>query len=96
VRVDSAVYDGYRVPQYYDSMIAKLIVSGKSRNECLMRLKRCLQEFVVDGIFTNIPLHEKIIAQPDFIDGNFDIHWLETWLKKVEEEKNAAANNKAA
>jgi acetyl-CoA carboxylase biotin carboxylase subunit len=91
VRVDSAVYDGYRVPQYYDSMIAKLIVSGKSRNECLMRLKRCLQEFVVDGIFTNIPLHEKIIAQPDFIDGNFDIHWLETWLKKIEAEKEAAS-----
>jgi len=80
VRVDSAVYDGYRVPQYYDSMIAKLIVSGKSRNECLMRLRRALNELVIDGIFTNTDLHKRIIEQPDFIDGNFDIHWLEKWL----------------
>lgn len=87
VRVDSAIYDGYRVPQYYDSMIAKLIVHGANRNECLMRLHRCLEEFVVDGIHTNIPLHEQIIEQPDFIDGNFNIHWLEGWLKKREDEK---------
>ena len=80
VRVDSAVYDGYRVPQYYDSMIAKLIVSGSNRNECLMRLRRCLQELVIDGIFTNTELHKRIIEQPEFIDGNFDIHWLEKWL----------------
>lgn len=85
VRVDSAVYDGYRVPQYYDSMIAKLIVSGKSRNECLMRLRRSLNELVIDGIFTNTELHKRIIEQPDFIDGNFDIHWLEHWLKSREE-----------
>lgn len=81
VRVDSAIYDGYRVPQYYDSMIAKLIVSGKSRNECLMRLRRSLDELVIDGIFTNTELHKRIIEQPDFIDGSFDIHWLEKWLK---------------
>lgn len=80
VRVDSAVYDGYRVPQYYDSMIAKLIVSGKTRNECLMRLRRALNELVIDGIFTNTDLHKRIIEQPDFIDGSFDIHWLEKWL----------------
>lgn len=84
VRVDSAIYDGYRVPQYYDSMIAKLIVHGNNRNECLMRLHRCLEEFVVDGIHTNIRLHEQIIGQPDFIDGNFNIHWLESWLKSRE------------
>lgn len=84
VRVDSAIYDGYRVPQYYDSMIAKLIVHGNNRNECLMRLHRCLEEFVVEGIHTNIPLHEKVIEEMDFIDGNFNIHWLEGWLKKRE------------
>ncbi len=86
VRVDSAIYDGYRVPQYYDSMIAKLIVHGNNRNECLMRLHRCLEEFVVEGIHTNIKLHEQIIAQPDFIDGNFNIHWLEHWLKSKENQ----------
>lgn len=90
VRVDSAIYDGYRVPQYYDSMIAKLIVSGKSRNECLMRLRRSLDEMVIDGIFTNTELHKRIIEQPDFIDGNFDIHWLEKWLKAQEAARNAA------
>jgi acetyl-CoA carboxylase biotin carboxylase subunit len=95
VRVDSAIYDGYRVPQYYDSMVAKLIVEGMTRNECLMRLHRCLEEFVIEGIHTNIPLHEKIIAEPDFIDGNFDIHWLSKWLK-AQEEKKAQAPEKAA
>lgn len=90
VRVDSAIYDGYRVPQYYDSMIAKLIVAGSTRNECLMRLRRCLEEFVVEGIHTNISLHEKIIEEPDFIDGNFNIHWLEKWLKAQEAKKLAA------
>ena len=90
VRVDSAIYDGYRVPQYYDSMIAKLIVSGKTRNECLMRLRRSLGELVIDGIFTNTDLHKRIIEEADFIDGNFDIHWLEKWLKAREEKENAA------
>jgi acetyl-CoA carboxylase biotin carboxylase subunit len=88
VRVDSAIYDGYRVPQFYDSMVAKLIVHGMNRNECLMRLRRCLQEFVVDGIFTNIPLHEKIIVEPDFIDGNYSIHWLERWLKEQQADED--------
>lgn len=80
VRVDSAVYDGYRVPPHYDSMIAKLIVHGKTRNECLLRLKRSIEEFVIDGINTTLPLHSRIISQPDFIDGNYDIHWLEKFL----------------
>ncbi|HEY1096454.1 MAG TPA: acetyl-CoA carboxylase biotin carboxylase subunit, partial [Alphaproteobacteria bacterium] len=88
VRVDSAIYDGYRVPQYYDSMVAKLIVHGMNRNECLMRLRRCLQEFVVDGIFTNIPLHEKIIVEPEFIDGDYSIHWLEKWLDKQQADES--------
>jgi len=82
VRVDSALYDGYRVPPHYDSMIAKLIVHGNSRNECLMRLRRALEEFVIDGVDTSIPLHQKIIAEPDFINGDYDIRWLEEWMKK--------------
>lgn len=77
VRVDSALFDGYRVPPYYDSMIAKLIVHGATRNECLMRLRRCLDEFVIGGIETTIPLHKKILAQTDFINGEYDNRWLE-------------------
>ena len=80
MRVDSALYAGYSMPPYYDSMIAKLIVSGTSRNECLMRLRRALEEFVIDGIDTTIPLHQKLIAHPDFINGNYDINWLERFV----------------
>ena len=87
VRVDSEVYAGYVIPPYYDSMIAKLIVFGRTRNSCLMRLKRALEEFVIEGVQTTIPLHQKIIAQPDFIDGQYNIHWLENFLKKQEEIK---------
>jgi len=82
VRVDSALYDGYRVPSNYDSMIAKLIVHGSNRNECLLRLRRSLEEFVIGGIDTTLPLHRRIIAQPDFINGDYDIHWLEHFLDK--------------
>ena len=82
VRVDSEMYSGYRVPSNYDSLIAKLIVHGRTRNGALMRLRRSLEEFVIDGISTTIPLHQKIIATPDFIDGRYDIHWLERFLKK--------------
>jgi len=77
VRVDSGLYGGYTIPPFYDSMVAKLIVSGPSRNECLMRLRRSLEEFVIGGIETTIPLHQKIIQQPEFIDGEYNIHWLE-------------------
>ncbi|MCW5733599.1 MAG: acetyl-CoA carboxylase biotin carboxylase subunit [Enhydrobacter sp.] len=77
VRVDSGLYAGYSIPPFYDSMVAKLIVSGPSRNECLMRLRRSLEEFVIGGIETTIPLHQEIIQQQDFIDGDYDIHWLE-------------------
>jgi acetyl-CoA carboxylase biotin carboxylase subunit len=77
VRVDSGLYAGYSIPPFYDSMVAKLIVSGPSRNECLMRLRRALEEFVIGGIETTIPLHQKIIQQPEFIDGEYNIHWLE-------------------
>ena len=80
VRVDSALYGGYTMPPYYDSMVAKLIVSGTSRNECLMRLRRSLEEYVIGGIDTTIPMHQKLIAHPDFIDGNYDINWLERFV----------------
>jgi acetyl-CoA carboxylase, biotin carboxylase subunit len=83
VRVDSGAYAGYTIPPYYDSLIGKLIVHARNRNECLMRLKRALGEFVVDGIETTIPLFTSLIAQPDIVDGNYDIHWLENHLAKA-------------
>ena len=82
VRVDSGVYQGYRIPPYYDSLIGKLIVHGKSRDECMMRLKRALSEFVIDGIETTIPLFNDLIRQPDIANGLYDIHWLEKYLAK--------------
>jgi acetyl-CoA carboxylase biotin carboxylase subunit len=82
VRVDSGVYQGYRIPPYYDSLIGKLVVHGKSRNECLMRLKRCLSEFVIGGIETTIPLFSELVGQPDIANGLYDIHWLEKFLQK--------------
>ncbi|MEM8589503.1 MAG: acetyl-CoA carboxylase biotin carboxylase subunit [Pseudomonadota bacterium] len=81
VRVDSALYDGYSVPPYYDSLIAKLIVHGATRNECLMRLRRALEEFVIEGISTTLPLHARLIAEPDFVNGDYDIHWLEKLMQ---------------
>jgi acetyl-CoA carboxylase biotin carboxylase subunit len=80
VRVDSALYSGYSVPPYYDSLVAKLIVHGKSRNECLMRLRRALEEFVIGGIETTIPLHQRLMNEPDVLNGDYHIHWLEQWL----------------
>jgi acetyl-CoA carboxylase biotin carboxylase subunit len=80
VRVDSAIYSGYSVPPYYDSLIAKLIVHGSTRNECMMRLRRALEEFVIGGVETTIPLHQSLIAEPDFLNGDYDIHWLEKWM----------------
>jgi acetyl-CoA carboxylase biotin carboxylase subunit len=80
IRVDSALYAGYHVPPTYDSLIAKLIVHGSSRNECLMRLRRALEEFVIGGIDTTISLHQRLIAAPEFIDGAYDIRWLEKFV----------------
>ena len=80
VRVDSAVYQGYTIPPYYDSLIGKLIVYGRTREECLMRLRRAVDEFVVDGIKTTLPLFQRLIKEPDIIAGNYDIHWLEKFL----------------
>lgn len=80
VRVDSALYEGYTIPPYYDSMIAKLIVHGSNRNECMLRLRRSLEEFVIEGVDTTLALHRHIINQPDFINGHYDVHWLEEYL----------------
>ncbi|MGZ9594697.1 MAG: acetyl-CoA carboxylase biotin carboxylase subunit [Candidatus Liberibacter asiaticus] len=77
IRMDSASYQGYTVPSYYDSLIAKLIVHGKNRKECMMRLNRALNEIIIDGIKTTIPLFQKLIKNEDIIEGNYDIHWLE-------------------
>jgi acetyl-CoA carboxylase biotin carboxylase subunit len=82
VRVDSALYQGYTVPPNYDSLVAKLIVHGTTRNECLMRLRRALQEYVIAGIDTTIPLHQRLIAAPDFINGDYNIHWLESFVAR--------------
>ncbi len=81
VRVDSAVYQGYRIPSNYDSLVAKLIVHGRTRNECLMRLRRALDEFVVDGIETTLPLFRTLVRNQDIQNGLYDIHWLEKFLK---------------
>src|SRR6186997_1455228 len=80
VRVDSAVYQGYSIPPYYDSLVGKLIVHGKTRGECLMRLKRALDEFVIDGIETTLPLFRALVREKDIIDGDYHIHWLEEFL----------------
>ena len=82
VRVDSAVYQGYVIPPHYDSLVGKLIVHGKTRAECLMRLRRSLDEFVVDGIDTTLPLFRALVREQDIIDGNYHIHWLEQYLAK--------------
>jgi acetyl-CoA carboxylase biotin carboxylase subunit len=82
VRVDSALYAGYRVPPHYDSLVAKLVVHASTRNECLMRLRRALEEFVIGGIETTIPLHARLVAEQDFINGAYDIRWLERFVAK--------------
>jgi len=81
VRVDSAVYQGYRIPPNYDSLVGKLIVHGRTRTECLMRLRRALDEFVVDGIDTTLPLFRTLVRNPDIQNGLYDIHWLEQFLR---------------
>jgi acetyl-CoA carboxylase, biotin carboxylase subunit len=80
VRFDSALYTGYRIPPYYDSLTGKLIVHGKNRNECLMRLRRSLDELVVGGIETTIPLFQQLVREPDILNGDYHIHWLEHYL----------------
>jgi len=86
VRVDSGLYAGYSIPPYYDSMIGKLIVYGRSRESCMMRMRRALEEMVIGGIKTNIPLHQALLADPDVIHGDYTIKWLEEWLAKQDAE----------
>ena len=81
VRMDSALYAGYTIPPYYDSLIGKLIVHRRDRAECIARLNRCLGEIVVAGIDTNIPLFQELLAQSDIMTGDYNIHWLENWMK---------------
>jgi acetyl-CoA carboxylase biotin carboxylase subunit len=82
VRVDSGLYAGYRIPPYYDSMIAKLIVYGRTREGCIMRLRRALEEMVIGGVNTSIPLHQALMHEEDFLSGDYSIKWLEEWLAK--------------
>ncbi len=83
VRMDSALYDGYRIPPYYDSLIGKLIVHGRDRTEALARLNRALGELIVDGVDTTIPLFHELLQEPDIHSGNYNIHWLEQWLEQA-------------
>ncbi len=82
VRIDSGLYAGYRIPPYYDSMIAKLIVYGRTREGCIMRLRRALEETVIEGVKTTIPLHRALLNEPDIQNGDYTIKWLEDWLAK--------------
>jgi acetyl-CoA carboxylase, biotin carboxylase subunit len=90
VRVDSAVYHGYAIPPFYDSLVGKLIVHGKTRGECLLRLRRALGEFVVDGIETTLPLFQALVEEKDIIDGDYHIHWLEEYLAHRSEAADGA------
>jgi len=83
VRFDSAIYSGYKIPPYYDSLAGKLIVHGRNRNECLMRLRRALDELVVGGIETTIPLFQNLVREPDILNGDYHIHWLEKYLASI-------------
>ncbi|MDE0304156.1 MAG: acetyl-CoA carboxylase biotin carboxylase subunit [Albidovulum sp.] len=82
VRMDSAIYSGYAVPPHYDSLIGKLVVHGLDRQTAIARMRRALGELIVDGLDTTAPLFEQVLQEQDFADGNYDIHWLENWLKK--------------
>ena len=83
VRMDSALYNGYSIPPYYDSLIGKLIVHGRDRTEALARLERALSELIVDGVDTTVPLFNQLLAEADIHSGDYNIHWLEKWLEKT-------------
>jgi acetyl-CoA carboxylase biotin carboxylase subunit len=91
VRVDSAVYQGYVIPPFYDSLVGKLVVHGRTRNEALMRLRRALDEFIIDGVETTLPLFRTLVRNAEVQNGQYDIHWLEQFLAKeaADEAKTA-------
>ena len=78
--MDSALYNGYSIPPYYDSLIGKLIVHGENRKEAIARLRRALGELIIDGIDTTVPLFEELLNEDDILNGDYNIHWLEKWL----------------
>ena len=82
MRMDSALYNGYSIPPYYDSLVGKLIVHGENRNEAMARLRRSLSELIIDGIDTTIPLFDELLNEDDIINGDYNIHWLEKWLEQ--------------
>ena len=82
IRMDSAIYGGYRIPPYYDSLIGKLIVHARTRDLALARLRRALSELVVEGVETTAPLFDALLDEPDILTGDYDIHWLERWLER--------------
>ena len=86
MRFDSAIYNGYKIPPYYDSMVGKLIIHARNRDECIRRARRAIVETVIDGVKTTLPLHDWILQQPEFHSGDYTIHWLEKQL--AEKEKN--------
>jgi acetyl-CoA carboxylase biotin carboxylase subunit len=86
VRVDSALYSGYVVPPHYDSLVAKLVVHGTTRAEAIARLRRALDEMVVSGIRTTLPLHQRIVEDPEFQAGDYTIHWLERFVARERAE----------
>jgi acetyl-CoA carboxylase biotin carboxylase subunit len=91
VRVDSAVYQGYVIPPFYDSLVGKLIVHGRTRTEALMRLRRALDEFIVDGVETTLPLFRALVRNTDIQNGLYDIHWLEDYLAREAAEAREPA-----
>ncbi len=86
VRMDSGLYAGYRIPPYYDSLIGKMIVHGRDRDECVARVRRALGETIIDGVETTIPLFAALLEEPDFLSGDYDIHWLEHWIETASAE----------
>ena len=86
VRLDSAAYAGYKIPPHYDSLIGKLIVHGRTRRECVMRLRRALAEMIIGGVETTLPLHRRLAEEKDVIDGDYNIHWLEKFLESTSDK----------